>query len=92
MKLTLADAAKTDIEAIAEQWPGVFAPELKEALLLLRDQPYVGPAWPTKKRKKLHQLLIEHTGHHLYYRVDTRRQAVIMLRAWHGRRGTPPRL
>jgi plasmid stabilization system protein ParE len=71
---------------------GLFNDELRAAFRLLRESPGIGSSCPSERRPDLRRLLIQRTGHHVYYRVDERSATVHVLAIWSVQRGRGPGL
>jgi len=66
----------------------LFADELLEALVRIRQDPTLGRSYRTADGREQRRLLMPKTGHHVYFRMDG--EAVLVLTVWGARRGRPP--
>ena len=72
--------------------PTLFAREFRDTLEHLRTTPGAGTSWPTRRRPKLRRILMPRTHNHIYFRVDEKAQAIVVLAVWGAPRGTTPKL
>lgn len=93
-RVVFSEAAAADIAEVHEWWreqpkkePSTFRAELRDVERRLRRFPKVGrPSEDGEHRR----LLMRRCRHFVYYAVDERAQAVIVLRVWHTSRGLRP--
>ncbi|MGH8738159.1 MAG: type II toxin-antitoxin system RelE/ParE family toxin [Burkholderiales bacterium] len=97
MKVRVTTRAQAQIDRAATWWddnrslaPEAFDEDLAEAFSLLSAQPGIGVPVTNARTPGVKRLHLARIHHFLYYRV--RGEEVQVLRIWHTRRGTDPKL
>ena len=71
--------------------PGVFLNELQETIELIETTEVLGKTYDAKTKRRVHRLLMEKSGYHLYL-VRKSEQLAVVVSIWSARRHRGPRL
>lgn len=93
--LIISKRAQREIERIDRRWietrpaaPDLFFSELREMLLLLRENPELGVLYPPKP--DVRRILLRSSLYHIYYEVLKNQVSVVCV--WSAVRGRAPNL
>lgn len=98
MIAVIGKRAALQVERIDAHWrehgddKTLFVREYIAMLDHLETVPGAGRPWPTTRRPNLKRVLLEKTRVHMYFQVNTKKQEIVILALWDGRRRRPPRL
>jgi hypothetical protein len=98
VKFVFLRRAEREAIAIQKRWQRdaddkeTFAKDLIEAETHLTTLPDSGAPWKVQRGKVIRRWLLEKSKCHLYYRFESKQEAVIVMAVWDGRRRHPPRL
>jgi plasmid stabilization system protein ParE len=89
--------AAGEVERIDAYWrenrpesPDLFLADLLRTLALVAIAPRIGIAARDERIAGVRRVLLQRTGHHLYYRIHD--DMIQVLAVWHGARGVGPEL
>lgn len=97
MKVELSDRALREMQRIDLSWrarassPDVFLDELEKLVEWIESTGVIGPVYDAKAKRRVHRLLLEKSGYHLYLARKSE-DLIVVVSIWSARRRRGPTL